>query len=232
MDRLMVFTVTSTGYPIQSRYGIYPKPSELAMYHSARIIRLTYQMFSLYDEKKDEEGKVLDTVDMYIHSGKDAINEKCTERTGITRDWMEKQTCQSIKDFSDRFFAQVSLPCPIVCYNASLNVHLFASELYRHGLHTELRTLMGLLPNIFCLMQQSIEICKIPSERKSTRYKVPSLFEISRCLFGAIQEQQQNNLQNHDENNPGDRPLRHIQHVAQCFFHLKNMYESHRLKSE
>lgn len=209
MDRVLVFTVTATGYPIQSRYGIYPKPSELAMYATARIIRLTYQTFSLSGEK---EGTLLETVDMWINSGKPAINEKSVERTGITREWMEKQTCHTVQEFSDRFFAN---HCPVVCYNASLHLHLFASELYRNGLHAQLDTLMGLLPNVFCLMQQSVEICAIPSERKSSRFKIPSLIEICRCL-GEKEED--------DEKDVTQKTLNYLARVSCCFFHLKSLY--------
>lgn len=221
MDRVMVFTVTATGYPIQSRYGVYPKPSELAMYATARMIRFTYQMFSLYKE----EGTLLETVDMWIESGKQAINEKSIERTGITRELMDKQTCHSVADVSDRFFAQVGLQCPIVCYNAALHLHLFASELYRHGLHTQLDRLMGLLPNVFCLMQQSVEICAIPSERKASRFKIPSLVEICRCLGEKDEE---------DEAKKADvsqKTICHIALVARCFFHLKSLYYG-RLNNE
>lgn len=218
-DKILVFTVTATSFPIQRTFGLYPAPSELAMYERARVLRFTYQTYRLHGEK---EGEPVETVDMYVKSGIGAITQACIDRTGITKEFMETTAQHTVHEFSERFFNTIKnngdKPVPILCYNASLQFHLFGSELYRHGLKEEFKLLTTLLPEVFCLMQQCVDVCKIPSERKNIRYKTPSMFDIT-CTLLPSSSSPPPSSSSHDN-------LHHIEQVARCFFALKNTYYS------
>jgi hypothetical protein len=218
MDRILVFALTATGFPIQKTFSIYPNPREQSMYEKARVLRFSYSTYALFGEK---EAELIETVDMYVNQS--CITDASIERTGIDG---KHETFHSVQDFSIRFFRELDSSSPlIVSYNASLHFHLFGAELYRHGLKDELQRLISLLPTVFCLMQQSVEICKIPSPRKNVRYKTPSMFEI--CSLLAIESPPPSSSSSCSSSSAlRYNNLRHIDEVARCFFQLKKTYFS------
>jgi len=97
----------------------------------------------------------------------------------------------------------VELADTVVFHNSSFDVGIISGEQIRAN-HTSLLSI-SLREKIFCTMQKSINICKIPNKNK-TGYKWPSLTEL--CIFCGV------------ENKGAHNALNDVIATKECYFYM------------
>jgi len=207
--RILVFDTETTGLPNSKIIN----PDTLHLW--PHIVQFSYIIYdtSMNDivETSDEIVNLIDGV---------TVSEESTKIHGITNQICSRKGI-SIDLLLDNFFYHLKSADLLVGHNISFDINMLRVELLRiiYGYTDEVEKknninnlhLLTNFKNIYCTMQESIELCDIKVTNKSgkTYLKYPKLIELHKKLF----DSEPNNLHN---------SFNDILVTLRCFMKLKH----------
>lgn len=124
----------------------------------------------------DEEGTVLDAINLVVYPDGFSIPKEASDVHGITTE-RAREIGQPLLDVLAQYCELLQQADVVVGHNISFDIHIVGAELYRQGMNT--LQLMG--KKSVCTMQSSIQYCNIPGKYGP---KWPKLIELHEVLFG------------------------------------------------
>lgn len=124
----------------------------------------------------DEEGNVLDAINLVVYPDGFSIPKEASDVHGITTE-RAREIGQPLPDVLTMYCELLQQADVVVGHNISFDIHIVGAELYRLGMNT--LQLMG--KKSICTMQSSIKYCNIPGKYGP---KWPKLIELHEVLFG------------------------------------------------
>lgn len=199
-----IFDTETNGLPVSLRYKEYPSPFNLTAYENCRIVQLSYQIY------KDKE--LVIEKDMLIFPDKFTISPESTKIHNISHEEAVAKG-RPIRECLLEFLKDTSMfeGIKLIGHNVLFDINAVASELYRLGLETESKIVVG-MPRI-CTMESNKFVLKKEMTLKSGKriIKDPSLKEVYEFYCKAPIENQHNSL--HD-----------VRNTAKVFWAMKYIY--------
>lgn len=162
-----------------------------------RMVSLAYMLC-------EQDGKVIDQMELIIKPDGYTIPKEASDIHGITQIIAEQQG-NDLQMVLIKLLTLVEIADLIVFHNQSFDVGIITGEQMRMGFGKS-EYISSQKPKIFCTKEQSTSICKIPGSRGG--YKCPSLAEL--CAFCGV------------ENKGAHNAMNDVEATKECYFYLAN----------
>ena len=160
-----------------------------------RMVSLAYMLC-------EDNGKVIDQMELIIKPEEYTIPKEASDIHGITQIIAEQQG-NDLQMVLIKLLTLVEIADLIVFHNQSFDVGIITGEQMRMG-HYSSDWMSSNAPKIFCTKEQSTSICKIPNSRGG--YKWPSLAEL--CAFCGV------------ENKGAHNAMNDVEATKECYFYM------------
>lgn len=165
---ILFLDLETTGLPDQIGYNQYYSYTKLEKYNSSRIVQLALLVYANGKLRKIHN-YIVKPDDFKIHNAvMHHIDQKTADRVGIA--------FEDISAYIRKDLIGASL---LVAHNVQFDKNVLLSELFRHGLHSDIK-LLEAIPT-FCTSTECTNITKI---KMINGYKQPKLSELYYFLFG------------------------------------------------
>lgn len=162
-----------------------------------RMVSLAYMLC-------EEDGKVIDQMELIINPDGYTIPKEASDIHGITQVIAEQQG-NYLKLVLIKLLTLVEIADLIVFHNQSFDVGIITGEQMRMGFGKS-EYISSQKPKIFCTKEASTNILKIPGSRGG--YKWPSLAEL--CAFCGV------------ENKGAHNAMNDVEATKECYFYMVN----------
>ena len=187
--KILVFDTETTGLP-KDRKAPYTDVDNFP-----RIVQIAWNI-------SDSNGKELESYSFIIKPDKFLIPDEASRIHGITNEIAHREGI-NILDALNSFRRSVNSSDLLVAHNLDFDEKVIGSEFVRANMETPF-----LNKKTLCTMLETINFCKMPSNRSHHGYKYPTLMELYKILFIKGFENAHNALID-------------IRACARCFFELK-----------
>jgi DNA polymerase III alpha subunit (gram-positive type) len=150
----------------------------------------------------EEDGKVIDQMELIIKPEGYTIPKEASDIHGITQE-IEEQKGNDLQMVLIKLLTLVEIADLIVFHNQSFDVGIITGEQMRMGFGKS-EYISSQKPKIFCTKETSTNILKIPSNRGG--YKWPSLAEL--CAFCGV------------ENKGAHNAMNDVEATKECYFYM------------
>ena len=161
-----------------------------------RMVSLAYMLC-------EEDGKIIDQMELIIKPDGYTIPKEASDIHGITQVIAEQQG-NDLQMALIKLLTLVDIADLIVFHNQSFDVGIITGEQMRMGFGKS-EYISSKKPKIFCTKESSTKICKIPNVGRGG-YKWPSLAEL--CAFCGV------------ENKGAHNALNDVIATKQCYFYM------------